>query len=43
MTVYPDSDTIGVFVDSPPGGREKRSVHGYYDREETIDYPTNSE
>jgi hypothetical protein len=30
VTVYPDSEKLGVFVGSPPGGREERSLHGYY-------------
>lgn len=38
VTVYPDSEKIGVFVDSPPGGSGKRSVHGYYDIDEDVDY-----
>lgn len=38
VTVYPDSEKIGVFVGSPPGGRDGRSVHGYYRREDAVDY-----
>ncbi|GAB7008938.1 cupin domain-containing protein [Halorubrum trueperi] len=38
VTVYPDSGTFGVFVGSPPGGREERSLSGYYDLNETVDY-----
>jgi len=38
VTVYPDSDKLGVFAGSPPGGREERSVHGYYERDADVDY-----
>jgi uncharacterized cupin superfamily protein len=38
VTVYPDSDKIGVFAGSPPGGRGERSVHGYYRRDDDVDY-----
>ena len=38
VTVYPESDRFGVFVGSPPGGREKRSLEGFYDRESSVDY-----
>ena len=38
VTVYPDTDTFGVYVGSPPGGREDRPFEGYYDREATVDY-----
>jgi uncharacterized cupin superfamily protein len=38
VTVYPDSGKIGVFAGSPPGGREERSVHGYYNRDDDVDY-----
>ena len=38
VTVYPDSGTFGVFVGSPPGGRGDRTFHGYYRREDTVDY-----
>ncbi len=38
VTVYPESDRFGVFVGSPPGGREERSLEGFYDRESTVDY-----
>lgn len=31
VTMYPDMGTFGVFVGSPPGGREERSFHGFYD------------
>ena len=38
VTVYPDSEKLGVFVGSPPGGREERSLHGYYRIEDDVDY-----
>lgn len=38
VTVYPDSGTFGVFVGSPPGGRGERPLHGYYRREDSVDY-----
>ncbi len=38
VTLYPDSGTFGVYVGSPPGGREERSLSGYYDVDETVDY-----
>ena len=43
VTVYPDSEKIGVFVGSPPGGRDARSVHGYYRRDDAVDYWTDEE
>ncbi|WP_435344288.1 cupin domain-containing protein [Haloarchaeobius sp. HRN-SO-5] len=38
VTVYPDSGKIGVFAGSPPGGSDERSVHGYYRRDDDVDY-----
>jgi uncharacterized cupin superfamily protein len=38
VTVYPEMGTFGVFVGSPPGGREERSFHGYYDLDDDVDY-----
>jgi len=38
VTVYPDSGKLGVFVGSPPGGREERSLHGYYDIDDDVDF-----
>lgn len=37
-TVYPEMDKLGVFVGSPPGGREERSLHGYYRLDDDVDY-----
>jgi uncharacterized cupin superfamily protein len=30
VTVYPDTGKFGVYVGSPPGGRDERSLFGYY-------------
>jgi uncharacterized cupin superfamily protein len=38
VTVYPDSEKVGVFAGSPPGGREERTVHGYYRRDDDVGY-----
>ncbi|MFB6170003.1 MAG: cupin domain-containing protein [Haloarculaceae archaeon] len=38
VTMYPDADRFGVFVGSPPGGRDERSFHGFYDVEDAVDY-----
>jgi uncharacterized cupin superfamily protein len=38
VTVYPDSDKIGVFTGSPPGGEADRDVSGYYERAADVDY-----
>lgn len=38
VTVYPDSETFGVYVGSPPGGREERSLEGYYRVDDDVDY-----
>ena len=38
VTVYPDSGTFGVYVGSPPGGREERSLEGYYDADDAVGY-----
>ena len=38
VTVYPDSGKIGVFAGAPPGGREERSVSGYYRQDDETDY-----
>ena len=38
VTVYPDSEKIGVYAGSPPGGDGERDVDGYYDRDGTVDY-----
>lgn len=38
VAVYPDSAKVGVYAGSPPGGREDRSVHGYYRLDDDVDY-----
>lgn len=38
VTVYPDSGKFGVFVDSPPGGRGERALHGYYRLDDGVSY-----
>ena len=38
VTVYPDSEKFGVYVGSPPGGREERTLEGYYEQDATTDY-----
>ena len=43
VTVYPDSEKIGVFVGSPPGSNEERNIHGYYRREDAVEYWTDED
>lgn len=38
ITVYPEMEKFGVFVGSPPGGRDERPFHGYYRTEDDIEY-----
>ncbi|PSQ56790.1 cupin [Halobacteriales archaeon SW_8_68_21] len=38
VTVYPDSGKFGVYAGSPPGGRESRSLEGYYRIDEDVEY-----
>ncbi|QCW03916.1 cupin domain-containing protein [Natrinema pallidum] len=38
VTVYPESDKFGVFVGSPPGGRDERPLEGYYRIDDETDY-----
>jgi uncharacterized cupin superfamily protein len=38
VTVYPDSEKFGVYVGSPPGGRDGRSLEGYYNVDDDVDY-----
>ncbi len=38
VTIYPDMEKFGVFVGSPPGGRDERSFHGYYDIDDETTY-----
>ncbi|WP_411965547.1 cupin domain-containing protein [Haloferax sp. YSMS24] len=48
VTVYPDSDKVGVFCGSAPGGESSdRTLHGYFPRDATVGYwddePTDEE
>lgn len=38
VIVYPDSEKIGVFAGSPPGGPKDREVHGYFRLEDAVSY-----
>ncbi|SFR33705.1 cupin domain-containing protein [Halogeometricum limi] len=38
VSVYPDSEKVGVFAGAPPGGDGERTVSGYFKREDTVDY-----
>ena len=39
VTVYPDSDKVGVFCGSPPGGESsERTLHGYFPRDAAVGY-----
>ena len=38
ITVYPDSEKFGVYVGSPPGGREERTLEGYFEQDSAVDY-----
>ncbi|AEH37160.1 cupin domain-containing protein [Halopiger xanaduensis] len=38
VTVYPEMNKLGVFVGSPPGGRDERSLEGYYDMDDDVPY-----
>ena len=38
VTVYPDSGKFGVYTGSAPGGREERTVGGYYRLDDDVDY-----
>jgi len=38
VTVYPDSEKIGVFAGSPPGGSGERTVSGFFPRDAAVDY-----
>lgn len=38
VTVYPDVDAIGVFAGSPPGGREERTVEGFFEQRNACDF-----
>jgi uncharacterized cupin superfamily protein len=38
VTVYPEMEKFGIFVGAPPGASGERSLHGFYDLEDTTDY-----
>ena len=38
VTVYPEMEKIGVFAGAPPGGRDERSLHGYYPLDADVGY-----
>ncbi|HKL28887.1 MAG TPA: cupin domain-containing protein [Natrialbaceae archaeon] len=38
VTVYPDSEKLGVFVGAPPGSRDDRSLYGYYRIDDDVSY-----
>ncbi len=39
VTVYPESEKLGVFAGAPPGGdADARTVDGYYPLDESVDY-----
>jgi len=38
VTVYPDSDKIGIYAGSAPGSDDERVVEGYYRRDDDVDY-----
>lgn len=38
VTIYPETGRFGVLVGSPPGGREERSLHGYYELDDDVEY-----
>ncbi|GAA0285321.1 cupin domain-containing protein [Halobacterium noricense] len=38
VTVYPDSEKVGVFVGAAPGGRSGRTHNGYYRMADDVDY-----
>lgn len=38
ITIYPDSEKFGVFVGSPPGSNEPRTLQGNYNIKDKVDY-----
>jgi len=38
VTVYPDSEKVGVYTGAPPGGQEARPVEGYYRIDDDVSY-----
>lgn len=38
VTVYPEMEKFGVYVGSPPGGREERTFEGYFPLDADVEY-----
>lgn len=38
VMVYPEHDGVGVFAGAPPGGEGERTVSGFWDREDAVEY-----
>ena len=38
VTIYPEMGKFGVYVGSPPGGRDDRPFHGYFPFDAATDY-----
>lgn len=38
VTVYPEMEKFGVYVGSPPGGRDERTFEGYYPIDADVEY-----
>jgi len=38
VTIYPEMEKFGVYVGSPPGGREERSFEGYFPTDADVEY-----
>ncbi|WP_339104464.1 cupin domain-containing protein [Haloterrigena salinisoli] len=38
ITVYPETNRFGVYAGSPPGGREERTLEGYYRIDDEVPY-----
>ena len=38
VTIYPEMEKFGVYVGSPPGGRESRSLEGYYRFDDDVEH-----
>ncbi|SEN92336.1 Uncharacterized conserved protein, cupin superfamily [Halorientalis persicus] len=38
VTIYPEMEKFGVYVGSPPGGRDERPFKGYYPMDDEVEY-----
>ncbi len=38
ITVYPEMEQFGVYVGSPPGSRDERTLEGYYQIDDDVEY-----